>query len=110
MVILVVLFLTVDRKNNFIRKKSTTVDSEKAFQSAMDMNAVGGGRPTFGTGWERQERQFNSNIKEQVKVSLTLKHNESHLEKTNTLEKQGDCLYLAELERVMQFGSHSSTT
>ena len=42
----------------------------------MNTNAVGGERPTFGTGWERQEKELNSDIKEQVKV----------LEKINTLE------------------------
>ena len=67
---------TVDRENNFTRKKSITVVSEKTFQSAMNMNVVGGERPNFRTGWERQEKQFNSDIKEQVKV----------LEKINTLE------------------------
>ena len=65
-----VMDCTVDRENNFTRKKSITVVSEKTFQSAMNMNAVGEERLNFKTGWERQEKQFNSDITEQVKLSL----------------------------------------
>ena len=65
----------------------------------MQLNAVGGDRPTFGEGWERQEVVFDEEIRKQVKVSLSVKNVESHLSKVNTLQKQGDFLSLAEKEK-----------
>ena len=86
---------TVERESAYIRKKSITVSSEQTFQSAMYLNAVGGDRPAFGDGWERQERDFDNDVSEQVNVSVNLKYSEEHMDKVEMLTKQGDFLYLA---------------
>ena len=89
----------MEREGAFLRKKSMTVSSEQTFQSAMHLNAVGGDRPAFGDGWERQERDFNHDVREHEKVSVNVKYSEEHTAKVETLTKQCDFLYLTACER-----------
>ena len=63
------------------------------------MNTVGGHRPMFGNNWERQELQFNEDIRQDIKTACRVTRNENHLEHINTLVKQGELLKLAETER-----------
>ena len=65
----------------------------------MRMNSVGGDRPMFGEGWERQEQEFDCEIRKLVKVSVNLKYSEEYMAKVQLLTKQGDFLSLAACER-----------
>ena len=53
----------------------------------------------FGEGLERQEQEFDCEIREQVKVSVNLKYSEEYMAKVQLLTKQGDFLSLAACER-----------
>ena len=85
-----VLDCTVERESQFVRKKSISVSSESTFQHAMCMTTVGGDRPMFGQNWEKQEKEFEEAVKDQVKLSLRVKQQEEHLTKVQNLAKQGD--------------------
>ena len=74
----------MERKSAFLRNKSITVCSEQTFQSAMHLNTVGGDRPAFGDGRKRQERDFNHDVREHMKVSVNLKYSEEHMAKVET--------------------------
>ena len=53
----------------------------------------------FGVNWERQETEFNEDIRQDIKTSCRVRTRESHLDHRNTLVKQGELFKLTERER-----------
>ena len=53
----------------------------------------------FGNNWERQESEFNEDIRQDIKTACRVTRKETHLEHINTLVKQGELLKLADSER-----------
>ena len=89
----------VNRESQYLRKQSVTVRAEDDYERAMRMNTVGGERPMFGNLWDRQETEFNEDIRQDIKTACRIRRNEKHLDHINTLVKQGELFKLADSER-----------
>ena len=69
-----VIDCSVSREENFTRKKCTTTEAEAEFLRAVNMYTVQGEIPTY-SGYDnrdRDRRNFNIQIKDQIKTSLTV--------------------------------------
>ena len=91
---------TVSQESNFVRKKSTVVQSENTHMKALDMHCQGGELPTFTNHSDHKEKHkvYNA-LKSKVKGLIqgsTKEKNTTHL---NTLVMQSEFLKLAQEEK-----------
>ena len=73
-----VITCSVSREENLTSKKCTTTEAETEFLRAVNMNTVQGEIPTY-SGYDnsdRDRRNFNLEIKDQIKTSLTVQNQE----------------------------------
>ena len=89
----------IERESQLKRTKSTVMIAEKHFIKAVNYNSAQGEIPMFGPGWEKEERQFRNDIKNQIKTNLQVETQEELDNHAKTLVQQGHFLCLAESEK-----------
>ena len=80
----------ITREEEFVRKKSIAVKSQKIFKDSMFMNCVGGELPTFPDNrWDKEKAKMIDEIKVTIKAAAREENKIEQTEHLHTLVKQG---------------------
>ena len=94
-----VLDCTVARESNYTRKKCTSTQAESEYRRAINYNTVQGEIPNFEyEEGQRDKRKFNLEIKNDIKLNLSVNNQEKWTDHVKTLVQQGNFLALAAAE------------
>ena len=94
-----VINCTLEREGSWTTKKSTAVECETSYITALNLCAIGGEAPTFsGEQASKLQQKFNLSVRKQVRTNLLMNHSEKIHDKVKFLAVQGRNLALAAAE------------
>ena len=91
---------TIQRESEYTRKKSTCIEAETVFRTALESNTVMGAMPTFtGAQAARSKHKFHTDVNNSVKSALNVERRQKWEEHVRSLTVQGHNLALAAAEK-----------